>query len=351
MVDFSFLGNIINNTEVFGSIWFIPTVLVGLTAIAITTDTEELKSLFFPLSFGFHAIGVNQSFLVMLFSAVVYVQEGLSINIAGTIIKGVKQVGHFSRTRAEKLQGALAIQSVPRNAVIQNLKYKTERRKLTDTLRNYPQIRMHERMKLDQELKDLIDMQDYTRDETFKLKLRDDRDEVSLNQELIKFRSKTPEGRAFFRSLSLPKKTGSKYTKQELAKRLAAEKRSGMQFAPRKVMKQILTDMSKKRRPLSKLQKQIHKDIAKHSIPRNRPSIFDNPIDKMIYLNKYPKPKFKSVKTVIKRVPSYDEWMQMQKEKAQRLRQFLPKRSLRTELGGGRGNSLQEIYKQLKIER
>lgn len=99
MVDYSFITNIFTNLNILGITWIVPTIVSVITLIAITRDTEEIKSLLFPVMFGFHSIGLRQNFALLALAGIIYVQEGLSISVVGTAIKAVSTVRDAS-TRA-----------------------------------------------------------------------------------------------------------------------------------------------------------------------------------------------------------------------------------------------------------
>lgn len=96
-LDPSFLLNIINNTEIFGITWIIPTVIVIFSVVMITRDMEDMKSLFLPVMVGYNIIGVEQSLLFIIIAGFIFIQQGLSLDIAGLLVQGVQSGIDFSR--------------------------------------------------------------------------------------------------------------------------------------------------------------------------------------------------------------------------------------------------------------
>lgn len=83
------LPEVSSNTSIFGVNWLINTVLVFICMAIITRDVELWKIMFFPMTLGWHIIGVEASLIMMVAGSIVFLINTVSLQILGNIIEAI----------------------------------------------------------------------------------------------------------------------------------------------------------------------------------------------------------------------------------------------------------------------
>lgn len=81
-----FIGEIFNQTTIFGFEWLWSLIIITLTLIIITRDLSKWGEIALPVSIGWYLAGLNVFIGVFFVTAIWFVLTNLSINVMGNII-------------------------------------------------------------------------------------------------------------------------------------------------------------------------------------------------------------------------------------------------------------------------
>lgn len=88
-IEFTLFKESFQNVWIFQLDYVISLILVLLSCLLITRDYQKWKTLAFPLTVGWHVVGINQSLLIYTVLGIMFVIENLSLQLLGNVIKSV----------------------------------------------------------------------------------------------------------------------------------------------------------------------------------------------------------------------------------------------------------------------